>query len=65
MQNLLIGAGVVLVVGGLLYPYLKHLSLGRLPGDIVFKSGDSSFFYPIVTCIMISFVLTVGLNLFG
>ena len=63
MQNLVIGAGVVLVVVGLLYPYVKHLPLGRLPGDIMFKSGDSSFFFPIVTCIVVSVVLTVILNL--
>ena len=64
MQNLLIGAGVVLVVAGLLYPFLRQLPLGRLPGDIVFKSGDTSFFFPIVTCIVISVVLSIVLNLF-
>ncbi|MDC3032945.1 DUF2905 domain-containing protein [Litorivicinus sp.] len=60
----MIGAGVVLVVDGLLYPYVKNLPLERLPGDIVFKSGDSSFLFPIVTCLVISVVLTVILNLF-
>ena len=64
MQNLLIGAGVVLVVVGLHYPYMKRLPLGRLPNDIDFKYGDSSFFCPIVTCIVISVVPTVILNLF-
>ena len=64
MQNLLIGAGVVLVVAGLLYPYLKQLPFGRLPGDIAFRSGDTSFFFPIVTCIVISVVLSIVLNLF-
>jgi len=64
VQNLLIGAGVVLVIAGLLYPYLKQLPLGRLPGDIAFKSGDTSFFFPIVTCIVISVVLSIVLNLF-
>ncbi|MEC8694632.1 MAG: DUF2905 domain-containing protein [Pseudomonadota bacterium] len=64
MQNLLIGAGVVLVVAGLLYPHLKQLPFGRLPGDIAFKSGDTSFFFPIVTCIVISIVVSLVLNLF-
>ena len=63
MQNLLIGAGIVLVVSGLLYPSLKHLPLERLPGDIVVKSGASSLFFPIVTCLLISVVLTFILNL--
>ena len=64
MQNLLIGTGMVLVIAGLLYPYLKHLPFGRLPGDIAFKSGDTSFFFPIVTCIVISVVLSLVLNFF-
>ena len=64
MQNLLIGAGIVLVVSGLLYPSLKHLPLERLPGDIVVKPVDFSLFFPIVTCLVISVVLTVILNLF-
>ena len=64
MQNLLIGTGIVLVIAGLLYPYLKHLPFGRLPGDITLKSGDTSFFFPIVTCIVISIVLSLVLNFF-
>ena len=64
MQNLLIGTGIVLVIAGLLYPFLKQLPFGRLPGDIAFKSGDTSFFFPIVTCIVISIVLSLVLNLF-
>lgn len=64
MQNFLIGAGAVLVVAGLLYPYLMQLPLGRLPGDIAFKSGDTSFFFPIVTCIVISIVLSIAINWF-
>ena len=63
-RNLLIGTGIVLVVAGLLYPYLKRLPFGRLPGDIAFKSGDTSFFFPIVTCIVISIILSIVLNLF-
>ena len=64
MQNLLIGTGIVLVVAGLLYPYLKQLPFGRLPGDIAFKSGDTSLFFPIVTCIAINIVLSIVPNLF-
>ena len=64
MQNLLIGTGIVLLIAGLLYPYLKQLPFGRLPGDIAFKSGDTSFFFPIVTCIVISIVLSLVLNFF-
>ena len=64
MQKLLIILGIVILVIGLLYPYIKKLGLGQLPGDIMLKSGNSTFFFPIVTCIIISVVLTIILNLF-
>ena len=63
MQKLLIILGIVILVIGLLYPYIKKLGLGQLPGDIMFKSGNSTFFFPIVTCIIISVVLTIIFNL--
>ena len=64
MQKLLIILGIVILVIGLIYPYIKKLGLGQLPGDIMFKSGNSTFFFPIVTCIIISIVLTIIFNLF-
>ena len=64
MQKLLIILGIVIFIIGLLYPYIKKLGLGQLPGDIMFKSGNSTFFFPIVTCIIISVVLTIIFNLF-
>ena len=64
MQKLLIILGIVILVIGLLYPYIKKLGLGQLTGDIMFKSGNSTFFFPIVTCIIISVVLTIIFNLF-
>ena len=64
MQKLLIILGIVILVIGLFYPYIKKLGLGQLPGDIMFKSGNSTFFFPIVTCIIISVVLTIIFNLF-
>ena len=64
MQKLLIILGIVILVIGLLYTYIKKLGLGQLPGDIMFKSGNSTFFFPIVTCIIISVVLTIIFNLF-
>ena len=64
MQKLLIILGIVILVIVLLYPYIKKLGLGQLPGDVMFKSGNSTFFFPIVTCIIISVVLTIIFNLF-
>ena len=64
MQKILIIVGITILVVGLLYPYLKKIGLGQLPGDIIYKSDNSTFFFPIVTCIIISVVLTIVFNLF-
>ena len=55
----LIAIGIVLVAVGLLWPWLGKLGLGRLPGDIVVERGNFSFYFPIVTCLIISIVLTL------
>ena len=57
-QRILISLGVGLIVIGLLWPYLAKLGLGRLPGDIVIRRDNFSFYFPITTCILISIVLT-------
>jgi len=59
MARFLIVLGVLLVLAGLLWPLLTRLGLGRLPGDIVVQHGNFSFYFPIVTCIIISVVLTL------
>ncbi len=64
MQKILIILGIFILVIGLLYPYIKKIGLGQLPGDIIFKSGNSTFLFPVVTCIIISVVLTIIFNLF-
>jgi hypothetical protein len=55
----LIAIGLVLVVVGLLWPWLGKLGLGRLPGDIVIERGAFRFYFPIVTCLIVSVVLSV------
>ncbi|HKU63678.1 MAG TPA: DUF2905 domain-containing protein [Rhizomicrobium sp.] len=65
MQKLLIALGVVLVAAGLLWPYLSRLGLGRLPGDIVLQGEHGGFYFPIVTCILVSLVLTLIFWLMG
>ena len=44
---------------------LARLGLGRLPGDVVFKRGHVTFYFPIVTSLVASLVLTVILWLIG
>ena len=64
MQKILIILGIIILAVGILYPYIKKISLGQLPGDLVFKSENSTLFFPIVTCIVISVVLTILFNFF-
>ena len=59
MQRVLITIGVVLVLIGLLWPWLGKLPFGRLPGDIRLERDGFVFFFPIVTGIVISVVLSV------
>ena len=58
MVRWLVAIGLVLVVIGLLWPLLSKLGLGRLPGDIVIERGNSRFYFPIVTCLIVSVVLS-------
>ena len=64
IQKLLIIIGLLLILIGLLYPFLRDLGFGRLPGDIVIKKEKSSFYFPIVTCIVVSVVVSLILMLF-
>jgi len=55
---------VVAVVGLLLWMGVGKGWLGKLPGDINYTRGNFSFYFPIVTCIIVSLVLTLLLWLF-
>ena len=59
IQKIFIIIGVLFIIVGLLYPFLKDIGLGRLPGDIVIKKENSSFYFPIVTCIVVSVVISL------
>jgi hypothetical protein len=61
MVRWLVAIGLVLVVLGLLWPWLSNLGLGRLPGDIVIEHGNFRFYFPLVTCLIISIVLSLFL----
>jgi hypothetical protein len=62
---MLIIAGAVLLGLGLLLTFAgKVPGLGRLPGDVVYRKGNFTFYFPIVTSILLSLVLTLLLSLF-
>jgi hypothetical protein len=65
VQRLLIGLGLVILAVGVAWPIISRLGLGRLPGDIMFQRGGTTFYFPLVTCMIISIVLSALFWLFN
>jgi hypothetical protein len=65
MGKFLIIAGIVLVAVGLAWLVGEKLGLGRLPGDIVIERENTRIYFPIMTSIVISIVLSLALWLFS
>ena len=65
MGKMLIVAGTILVVLGLVFIYGPKIPwLGRLPGDISIKKDDLTFYFPIATSIIISIILSILFSIF-
>lgn len=64
MSRTLIIIGLVLVIIGVLWPWIQKLNLGRLPGDLVIEKENVRFYFPIVTSIIVSIILTLLFWLF-
>jgi len=62
MGKLLVVAGLIMAAAGALI--LLGLPIGRLPGDVVLRRGNTTFYFPVVTSIVVSVVLTLLLALF-
>ncbi len=65
IQRFLIGIGLVILLAGISWPLLSRIGLGRLPGDIMIHRGGTTFFFPLVTCVIISVVLSALFWLFN
>ena len=61
MSRFLIVLGLAIVAIGVLWPLISRLGLGRLPGDIAIQRGSFTFYFPLVTCIVISILLSAVL----
>ena len=59
MARFLIVLGLAILVIGLLWPYLGKLGLGRLPGDIVIERENGTIYVPLVTCLLLSLLLSL------
>ena len=59
MSRLLIAIGLVIAAIGALWPRLERLGLGRLPGDVVIRHGNLTFYAPIATGLVVSVALSL------
>jgi hypothetical protein len=59
MARFLIVLGLAILVAGLLWPFLSRFGLGRLPGDIVIERENMTFYFPLMTCLLLSVVISL------
>lgn len=65
MGKYLILLGVILIIAGLLVLFKIPIPFGKLPGDIVLKGENVEFYFPIVSCIILSLILSLLFYLFS
>jgi hypothetical protein len=67
LGKLLVILGIALAVAGLVLILLgrTHLPLGRLPGDIIYRGKNTTFYLPLATSVLLSVVLSLVLYLIG
>ena len=67
MGRLILGLGLVLVVIGavVMLAGRANLPLGRLPGDITYRGKNTTVYFPVVTCLLLSVVLSLVMWLFN
>jgi len=59
MGKILIFMGAILVLFGLILSFSSKLPFGKLPGDIIIKKDNFTFYFPLATSILLSIILTV------
>ncbi len=60
--KLLLIGGLIIAATGLLFLLFGRLGLGRLPGDIFIQRGNFTFYFPLVTMVLVSIILTFIIN---
>ncbi len=61
MARWLVIFGILCIVLGLAWPWIERLGLGRLPGDVHIERDGFHFYFPIVTCLIVSAVVSLVL----
>jgi hypothetical protein len=59
MVRFLIVLGLAILVAGLLWPCLSQIGLGRLPGDIMIERKNVTFYFPLMTCLLVSVLFSL------
>jgi ribose/xylose/arabinose/galactoside ABC-type transport system permease subunit len=59
VSRFLVTLGILLILAGILWPFLQRMGIGRLPGDIVVEREGFRFYFPVVTSILLSLALTL------
>jgi hypothetical protein len=59
MARFLIVLGLAILVAGLLWPFLSRIGLGRLPGDVVIERENMTFYFPLMTCLLLSVLFSL------
>ncbi|HEV2960312.1 MAG TPA: DUF2905 domain-containing protein [Candidatus Angelobacter sp.] len=67
LGKLLLVVGAIIALAGLVFLLAGklHLPLGRLPGDIVYRGKNMTFYFPLVTCLILSLIFSLVLWLFN
>jgi uncharacterized protein HemY len=64
MQKYLILIGLIILLAGILWPWLSKLPIGKLPGDIVIDKPNLKIYIPITTMLIISIIISLVVWLF-
>lgn len=59
MQRTVIIIGLVVLVAGLLWPWISRIPLGRLPGDLIMERSSFRIYFPLTTMILVSVVISL------
>jgi hypothetical protein len=59
MARFLVILGLAILLIGLLWPYLSRIGLGRLPGDIIIERDNVTFYFPLMTCLLLSLLFSL------
>jgi len=64
IARFLVVLGIILIITGIVFLTFPKIASFRLPGDIIIRKGNFTFMFPIATCIVLSVILAIILNLF-